>query len=291
MSSPDQIQRILFEQIDVRGVVAGLEASYQAVLARHDYPPVLQRILGEMLAAVSMLSATLKFEGRLLLQAQGEGRVKLLMAECNHHQDLRAIARYDGELEDEPGFARMLQQGRIALTIEPENGHRYQGVVPLEGETLAQCLQAYFERSEQLSTSIQLAADGTRAAGLLLQVLPASGRGDEDWRRVSALAATLGDEELLGLDNETLLYRLFHEEACHLYPPQPLRFRCDCSRQRSAEALKLMTEQELLQILEEQDGSIDVSCQFCNQTYHFDETDIRALFRAPGYLDAAGRIH
>jgi molecular chaperone Hsp33 len=164
-------------------------------------------------------------------------------------------------------------------------------VVPLEGETLAQCLQAYFERSEQLSTSIQLAADGTRAAGLLLQVLPASGRGDEDWRRVSALAATLGDEELLGLDNETLLYRLFHEEACHLYPPQPLRFRCDCSRQRSAEALKLMTEQELLQILEEQDGSVDVSCQFCNQTYHFDETDIRALFRAPGYLDAAGRIH
>lgn len=291
MSNPDQIQRILFEQIDVRGVVAGLEASYREVLARHDYPPVLQRTLGEMLAAVSMLSATLKFEGRLLLQAEGEGQVKMLMAECNQHQDLRAIARYDGELADDLSFDQLLQNGRIALTIEPNKGQRYQGVVPLESETLAQCLQAYFEQSEQLGTSIQLAADGQRAAGLMLQVMPAEGRGDEDWNRVSMLASTLKDEELLQLDNEALLFRLFHEEVCRLYEPQPLRFRCDCSRERSAEALKFMTEQELLEILKEQNGIIDVGCQFCNQTYNFDETDIRALFSEPGYLDKDGRMH
>ncbi|MET4000384.1 Hsp33 family molecular chaperone HslO [Marinobacterium sp. MBR-109] len=291
MSNPDQIQRILFEQIDVRGVVAGLEASYREVLARHDYPPVLQRTLGEMLAAVSMLSATLKFEGRLLLQAEGEGQVKVLMAECNQHQDLRAIARYDGEMADDLSFDQLLQNGRIALTIEPDKGQRYQGVVPLEGETLAQCLQAYFEQSEQLGTSIQLAADGQRAAGLMLQVMPAEGRGDEDWNRVSMLASTLKDEELLQLDNEALLFRLFHEEVCRLYEPQPLRFRCDCSRERSAEALKFMTEQELLEILKEQNGIIDVGCQFCNQTYNFDETDIRALFSEPGYLDKDGRMH
>jgi len=291
MSNPDQIQRILFEQIDVRGVVVGLETSYQEVLARHDYPPVLQRVLGEMLAAVGMLSATLKFEGRLLLQAEGEGQVKMLMAECNRHQDLRAIARYDGELGEDLSFDQLLQNGRIALTIEPEKGQRYQGVVPLENETLAQCLQAYFEQSEQLGTSIQLAADGQRAAGLMLQVMPAEGRGDEDWSRVSMLASTLKDEELLQLDNEALLFRLFHEEVCRLYEPQPLRFRCDCSRERSAEALKFMTEEELLEILKEQNGIIDVGCQFCNQTYNFDETDIRALFSEPGYLDEDGRMH
>jgi molecular chaperone Hsp33 len=291
MSNPDQIQRILFEQIDVRGVVVGLETSYQEVLARHDYPPVLQRVLGEMLAAVGMLSATLKFEGRLLLQAEGEGQVKMLMAECNRHQDLRAIARYDGELGEGLSFDQLLQNGRIALTIEPEKGQRYQGVVPLENETLAQCLQAYFEQSEQLGTSIQLAADGQRAAGLMLQVMPAEGRGDEDWNRVSMLASTLKDEELLQLDNEALLFRLFHEEVCRLYEPQPLRFRCDCSRERSAEALKFMTEEELLEILKEQNGIIDVGCQFCNQTYNFDETDIRALFSEPGYLDEDGRMH
>lgn len=291
MSNPDQIQRILFDQIDVRGVVAGLDGSYQEVLARHEYPQALQRLLGEMLAAVSMLSATLKFEGRLLLQAQGDGAVKLLMAECNHHQDLRAIARYEGEVADDLAFNDLLVNGRIALTIEPENGQRYQGVVPLEHPTLAQCLQAYFEQSEQLGTSIQLAADGQRAAGLMLQVLPAEGAGDEDWSRVSMLASTLKAAELLELDNEELLYRLFHEETCRLYEPQPLRFKCDCSRERSAEALKFMTQEELLEILAQQDGRIDVGCQFCNQQYHFDETDIRALFSEPGYLDQDGRMH
>ncbi|WP_010321549.1 Hsp33 family molecular chaperone HslO [Marinobacterium stanieri] len=291
MSNPDQIQRILFEQIDVRGVVAGLDASYQEVLARHDYPPVLQRLLGEMLAAVSLLSITLKLEGRLLLQAQGEGNVSLLMAECNHHQHLRAIARYEGEVDESLAFNELLEKGRIALTIEPEQGQRYQGVVPLEEATLAGCLQAYFEQSEQLGTSIQLTADGNRAAGLMLQVLPAEETGDEDWSRVSMLASTLSDDELLNLDNEALLFRLFHEETCRLYEPQPLVFQCDCSRERSAEALKFMTEDELLDILEEQNGLIDVGCQFCNQQYHFDETDIRALFSEPGYLDQEGRMH
>ncbi len=291
MSNPDQIQRILFEQIDVRGVVAGLDASYQEVLSRHEYPPVIQRLLGEMLAAVSMLSVTLKFEGRLLLQAQGEGTVSLLMAECNHHQNVRAIARYNGEVDETLAFNELLEKGRIALTIEPEQGQRYQGVVPLEHPTLAECLQAYFEQSEQLGTSIHLAADGTHAAGLMLQVLPAEETGEEDWSRVSMLASTLKDEELLTLDNEALLFRLFHEETCRLYEPESLVFKCDCSRERSADALKFMTEEELLSILAEQNGLIDVGCQFCNQQYHFDETDIRALFSEPGYLDQEGRMH
>lgn len=291
MSNSDQIQRILFDEIDVRGVVARVEDSYQAVLDRAEYPPVLQQVLGEMLAAVSLLSSNLKFEGRLMLQAAGEGAVRVLMAECRNHRDLRAIARYDGEIADDVAFNELLVNGRLALTIEPDNGTRYQGVVPLEKPTLAACLQDYFRQSEQLSTSIQLASDGKRAAGLLLQVLPAAGTGDEDWQRINTLASTLKDKELLDLDNETMLYRLFHEEQCRLYDPDTLRFHCDCSRSRSAEALKMMTEEELLQLAEEHEGVIEAGCHFCNEVYRFDTADIRALFHSTGQLDDSDNVH
>lgn len=291
MSNSDHIQRILFDNMDVRGVVARLDESYQAVLSRAEYPPVLQRVLGEMLAAVSLLSANLKFEGRLILQAQGEGNLRVLMAECTHHQNLRAIARYEGELDEQAGFNELLVNGRLAITIEPDQGSRYQGVVPLEQATLAGCLEDYFRQSEQLPTTICLAADGAHAAGLLVQLLPAAGSGDDDWQRISMLAATLKDEELLQLDNDTMLYRLFHEEPCRLYEPEGLRFHCDCTRTRSAEALKLMTEEELLQLAQEQGGVVEVNCHFCNQLYRFDTADIQALFRNPGVLTDSDSVH
>ncbi len=291
MSNSDQIQRILFDQIDVRGVVARLEDSYAQVLSRAEYPPVIQRVLGEMLAAVSLLSSTLKLEGRLILQAQGEGALKILMAECNHLHDLRAIARYDGDIADDAAFNELLVNGRLALTIEPEQGQRYQGVVPLEGATLAACLESYFRQSEQLPTMIRLVADGAQAAGLLLQVLPAAGHGSDDWQRISMLAATLTDAELLELDNETMLYRLFHEEQCRLYEPEPLQFRCDCSRARSAGALQMMTEEELLSLAQEHGGTIEVTCHFCNELYRFDSADIRALFSNGGPIEPSDSIH
>ncbi|MBV1787874.1 Hsp33 family molecular chaperone HslO [Marinobacterium sp. D7] len=291
MSNSDQIQRILFDQIDVRGVVARVEESYREVLSRASYPPVIQRVLGEMLAAVSLLSSNLKFEGRLLLQAQGEGALRVLMAECRHHHDLRAIARFDGEIDDEAAFNELLVNGRLALTIEPDDGQRYQGVVPLEGATLAECLESYFRQSEQLGTTIKLAADGRRAAGMLLQVLPAAGSGDEDWQRIAMLASTLSDEELLTLDNETMLFRLFHEEQCRLYEPEPLQFNCDCTRSRSANALQMMTEEELLALAQEHGGVIEVSCHFCNQLYRFDSADIRALFSNGGPLEPPEQVH
>lgn len=291
MSNSDHIQRILFDDLDVRGVVSRLEESYQAVLSKATYPPVIQRVLGEMLAAVSLLSSTLKFEGRLSLQAQGEGNLRLLLAECSHHQELRAIARYEGEIDAGVAFNQLLVNGRLAITIEPDEGSRYQGVVPLEQGTLAACLEDYFRQSEQLGTSIRLAADGGRAGGLMVQVLPAKGSGDEDWQRISMLAATVKADELLELDNETLLYRLFHEETCRLYDPEPLRFHCDCSPERSAEALRMMTEEELLKLAAEQGGAIEVRCHFCNQLYTFDSADIQALFRSPGGIGSAEQLH
>lgn len=291
MSNSDHIQRILFDDIDVRGVVSRLDESYQTVLSRASYPPVIQRVLGEMLAAVSLLSSNLKFEGRLSLQAQGEGNLRVLMAECSHHQNLRAIARYDGDIDEQAAFNELLVNGRLAITIEPDKGSRYQGVVPLEQPTLAACLEDYFRQSEQLSTTIRLAADGQRAGGLLVQVLPAAGTGDEDWQRISVLAGTLKDEELLQLDNDTMLYRLFHEEQCRLYEPEPLRFHCDCSRARSADALQMMTEQELMQLAEEQGGVIEVSCHFCNEQYRFDTADIQAMFHSPGTVESSDQVH
>lgn len=290
MSNPDQIQRILFDDMDVRGVVVGLEDSYRQVLDNHQYPSAIAKVLGEMLAAVSLLSTTLKFEGRLLLQAKGEGSVSTLMAECNHQRDCRAIARYEGEVAEDSNLLDMIGDGYLVLTIEPQVGNRYQGFVPLERDSLAACLEDYFERSEQLQTKVQLHADGQSAAGLMLQVLPAAGTGSDDWERLAMLAQTLSDKELLELDNETLLFRLFHEEPCRLFPADAVQFRCDCSRTRSANALKMMTEQELLEILAEQ-GKIEVGCQFCNSSYAFDETDVRAMFSDSANIPPSEELH
>jgi molecular chaperone Hsp33 len=291
MSNPDQIQRILFDQLDIRGVVVGLESAYQEILALHEYPPAIKNALGEMLAAVSLLSSTLKFDGRLLLQAQGSGPIKAIMAEINHQRECRAIARYEGEIPDNTSVIDLLgEQGYLVITVEPEEGQRYQGIVPMEKSDLAGCLTDYFEQSEQLNTQIHLASDGEQAAGFLLQVMPAAGTKEQDWEHISHIGATLSGDELLTLDNETLLFRLFHQDQCRLYDPESIRFRCDCSRERSGNALQFMTEQELLDMIEEQ-GIIEVSCQFCHARYAFDETDIRAMFTDSAHVQKSDQIH
>jgi len=292
MSSSDQIQRILFDEIDVRGALVGLEQAYAEVLSRADYPERLQIVLGELLAAVVLLTSNLKIEGRVSLQAQGEAGVKILMAECTHNNHVRGIARFEeSEIPDEQRFDQLLKNGRMALTIEPSTGQRYQGVVPLEGATVSECLERYFSQSEQLPTKIQLAADGKRAAGMLTQVLPAAGAGAADWEHIVALAHTLTADELLTLDNETLLYRLYHEEQVRLFEPDEIIFNCECSRERSANAMQMMTEDELLTVAEEQGGEIEMSCQFCNEVYRFDTADIRALFHNDGRLSDEGSLH
>ncbi|MEH6575605.1 MAG: Hsp33 family molecular chaperone HslO [Amphritea sp.] len=290
MSSPDQIQRVIFENANIRSVLAGLQDSYQQVIELHEYPGVIRNILGEMLAAVSLLSATLKFDGRLMLQAQSGNQVKVLMAECSHQRDLRAIARFEGDVPEGASFCELLQGGQLVITIEPDKGKRYQGVVPLEGTTLSQCLETYFSRSEQLPTQIHLVADEQRAAGFLLQVMPAKGDSENDWQHFSHLGATLSDDELLALDNETLLRRLFHEEECRLYDPEPVQFHCDCSHKRTAEVLKYMTQEELEEILKEE-GVIEVNCQFCNENYQFDQADIAMLFSGTANIEASDQIH
>jgi len=278
MDNNDQIQRILFDDIDVRGVVTSLEQSYQDIIALHNYPPVIEQVLGQMLAAVTILSTNLKFNGKLILQAKGEGSVSALMAECNHLNQCRAIAQFDEHIAQDLSFRQMLESGHLVLTIEPDVGQRYQGFVPLENETLAECLADYFQRSEQLDTQFSLACDGVKARGLMLQVLPAAQSGSEDYQRLSMLAKTLKVTELLSLDNNTLLFRLFHEEKCRLFSGENISFKCQCSRERSEGALKLLDNKELREIIGER-GSIDIDCQFCNSKYSFDASDVEQICR------------
>lgn len=290
MSDSDQIQRILFDELDVRGVLTGLDSAYIDALAKHDYPPVIRRILGEMMAAATILSANLKFEGRLILQAQGKGNIQTLMAESTDKQELRSIARFDGEIDESASFTELMAGGALAITIDPQKGQRYQGYVPLEGDTLSECLEAYFRYSEQLNSQLHLACDGEKAAGFLLQVLPADGGVAEDWEHISQLGATLKTEELLGLDNQTLLYRLFHDDNCRLHASSPVVFRCDCSRDRTAQSLRFMTEGELHEIAAAE-GAVEVACQFCNTHYRFDDADITAMFSATGYAPGSDATH
>lgn len=283
----DILQRFLFEDTDVRGEIVRLHDSYQDVLAPRQDPPAVAALLGEFLAAASLLGSTLKFEGTLTLQAQGNGQVPLIMAETTHDRAIRAIRGIRGIVRGAGqatacDFAGLVGQGNLAITLDPLRGERYQGIVALEGHSLATSLDAYFARSEQLPTRLWLAADGHTAAGLLLQALPVQAIPDADartnlWQHLTMLADTLKPRELLALPPETLLYRLFHEETVRLLDSQSVRFRCSCSQERTARALVQLGETEARDIIAEH-GMIEMRCEFCQHAYRFSPTDLDTLF-------------
>ncbi len=293
----DQTQRFLFDDNDVRGETATLTESYQHVLAKHAYPEPVAQLLGELLAAAALLVGTLKFDGLLSLQARSDGPVPLLMVECSSDREVRGIARYHAEqIAPDATLRELMPEGMLAITVEPAKGQRYQGIVGLEGVDLAACLSEYFAASEQLPTRFWLAADSRRACGLLLQQLPADRIHDPEereasWQHLRTLADTLSAEELLGLDTETVLHRLYHEESLRLFEAQPIRFRCSCSRERSANALVSLGQHDAEQLLQEQGGTITVDCQFCNEHYVFDAADIGQLFAGGGIQPASDTRH
>lgn len=263
----DQLRRFIFENSDVRGEHVSLDQSYRDILATHHYPPAVANLLGEFCAAVSLLSATLKFEGSLILQVRGDGEVPLIMAEANAQGEIRAIAQgAQHAMSDD--FQRLLGSGQLAITIDPKQGKRYQGIVTLDGSSLGTCLENYFRQSEQLSTRLWLGADGQCAAGLLLQELPSPHPDPQQWQHVSTLADTLTGDELLTLDTETLLYRLYHQDPLRLFEPKAICFKCSCSRERIEQALRSLGEDEIDSILAEQ-GQVETHCEFCNRRYVF----------------------
>lgn len=293
----DYTQRFIFDESDVRGELVALERSYAEVLAKHTYPEPVAQLLGEMLAAAALLVGTLKFDGLMVLQANSSGSVPMLMVEISSEREIRGIARYDeARINPGDGLRDMMPDGTLTMTIDPRKGRRYQGVVALDGVDLSDSLTSYFALSEQLATRFWLNADGTRARGLLLQQLPVDRLKDPEdraasWQHVTTLAGTLTAEELLSLDNETVLHRLFHDDAVRLFDIQPLEFRCSCSRERSGNALISLGLEDAQQLVIEHNGHIEIDCQFCNQRYLFDAADVAQLFAGGGVDSPAGTHH
>ncbi|MEZ5569589.1 MAG: Hsp33 family molecular chaperone HslO [Halioglobus sp.] len=280
--------RFLFEEADIRGEYASLDDSYRELLAIHDYPEDIARLLGEFLAATVILSTTLKFEGKLILQASSRGQVSLLMAECDHQLNVRGIAR---RTEHDAGAGPLLSDGQLAITIDPVGGQRYQGIVPLSDASLARSLDAYFEHSEQLKTRVWLAADGERACGLLLQqlplrVTPQAQEREQQWEHVEQLANTLGSEELVAGEGLSLLHKLFHQDPLRVFEPRAVRFACSCSRERTLGALSTLAPRELEELLIEM-GTITMDCEFCNSQYRFTREDLTSALG----LDESKTLH
>jgi molecular chaperone Hsp33 len=278
---PDIRQRFYFANSPVRGEIVQTQDCLNEIFERHAYPIIIQKLLAEFVTACVLLTATLKLEGRLSLQARGNGALKMMMAECNHHHQVRAIAQLTegAEFADEASLNDLLGDGLLVITLEPENGQRYQGVVELTGDNLADYLENYFSQSEQLPTRLWLAANQTQGAGLLLQALPQS-QEDEDedrWTRLVQMTQTIKAEELLTLNADEVLYRLYHEEEVTLPESQAVTFSCTCSREGTAQALLSIGQAECEDILAEQ-GDIRLNCQFCHTEYVFDLKQINQLF-------------
>ncbi len=280
----DILRRFVFENAPVRGEIVRLNATWRAVLERHTYPRVVRDVLGEYLAASALLSGTIKYDGALTLQIQGSGPITLMIAECTSKRTLRGLAHWTGDVAS-GSLSDLTGSGQLAITIDPGPGmDRYQGIVELHGDSIAEALGGYLERSEQLDTRLWLSADGEVATGLLLQKLPegqhAAENEDEDlWNRAVQLASTVTPEELLDLAPRQLIHRLFHEEDVRLFESEPVSFRCGCSRDRVRTMLRAMGPDEVHDILREQ-GSVSVTCEFCNQKYEFDAVDAEQLFAA-----------
>lgn len=279
MNDPDNLSRFLFERTAIRGNLVHLDASWRAILANHDYPEGVRALLGDAMAAVALLAATIKFDGSLVLQAQGQGPVRTVVAQVTHERTIRGLAHWDGEVPVAGSLAERFGSGHLVLTVERREAEPYQGVVPLEGNSLADAIERYFRDSEQLPTRLWLAADEQRAAGLLLQRLPDDTALEEDWNRIGMLAATITPAELLQLSRNKLLHRLFHEEEVRLFDSEPIAFRCSCSRTRIADTVRLLGEDEVNSLLDDQ-GVVQVTCEFCNREYRLDPVDVRQLFAA-----------
>ncbi len=299
----DSLHHFLFEDqlnkpTPIRGNLVHLNQTFQLAMQHQTLPKVLKQALGELMAASALLAATLKMEGALVLQLQSKGALKLLVVECSHDLisglNLRATAKWDEMLTMEIegySFIELIEHGQFVITLDPTIGEAYQGIVPIEGETIAEMLRNYMLRSQQIDTSLWLHCDGESASGLLLQKLPNLGELDADaWNRVNILAQTVTDEELKNLAAETLLMRLFAEEDVRLFEAKPTQFRCSCSKAKVGNMLRLLGKQEVESILTELD-KVEVNCDFCNKQYVFDAVDAAQILATETTVSGSSARH
>ena len=284
----------MFDGADVRGAVVSLDVSWREVLLRRRYPRSVRSLLGEAYAAAALLGSTLKFRGSLALQTQAANSdtpVRLMVVECNADLGMRAMAKLGTGVVGEGGaltLPELIGDGKLVITLDPQDGQApYQGVVPLTGDRLNLALEHYMLHSEQLDTRIWLAADETRAAGLLIQRIPGAGgktgappAAAPRWADAALLASTILSTELLALAPRQLLRRLFHEYDLRVFEERTARFTCSCSRERVAGMLHMLGREEVESLLAER-GEVRVDCEFCNQAYTFDAVDAAQLFIPP----------
>jgi molecular chaperone Hsp33 len=303
MNSPtqpgDEVRRFIVENRPVRGHWVRLEGAWRELRAHREYPEPVRELLGQAVAASVLLAASLKFNGTLTLQLQGNGAVRLLVAQCTHDFRLRAVANFDevaveGAMAESHGgaaFRRLVgTEGRVLVTIESdEKASRYQGIVPLSGESLADSLETYFASSEQLPTRVLLAADGQRGVGVLVQKLPDPANADESdmkavWEEAQRGIERLSTTDLLLRPVEELLERGFAAYDMRLFKGSPVQFECRCSEGRVSSLLRALGADEVRDVLNEQ-GAVTVTCEFCHRPYRFDAVDVEALFAD---VDAGG---
>ena len=284
----DQLHRFIFDEAHIRGELVQLKDSLYALFDTQDYPPCLQQLLAEMMLATSLLTATLKFEGEISMQLQSKGKLKYAVISGSDDQKLRGIARWDGELNDESFEQLTREEGTLAITIMPKKGQQYQSIVALNKPTLAACLKAYFQQSEQLATEIILhtcLSEGQPvAAGILLQSLPESDTSFQEqndaFEHLTHLTHTITTEEITRLPVTDILHRLYHEEQVKLFEAVRVCFSCTCSRERISHALSTIPRSELMSILEEKEN-ITTNCQYCSTEYVFTTEEIIEIIGAP----------
>lgn len=297
----DTLQRFIFENAAVRGELVEISETWKQIQARKDYPAPVRTLLGELLAAAALLTANLKFKGMMILQMHGDGPVKLLVIECDSDLRLRATAKLaaDAVIPEDAGLNQLVNahgQGRFVITLDPADklpGQQpYQGIVPLDGESVAIAIENYMLRSEQLDTKLWLAADENVARGLLLQKLPRDGGSGtqvaddlEAWNHTVVLASTLRKEEMLSTDINTLLRRLFWEETIRVFEPAHPSFHCSCSREKVGNMLIMLGKPEIDAALDDL-GKLSINCDFCGQHYEFDKVDCAQLFATDNTRDA-----
>ncbi|KTC88001.1 MULTISPECIES: Hsp33 family molecular chaperone HslO [Legionella] len=282
MKDTDSLQRFMFEHASIRGEIAHLKETYQTILNQRPYPPMVKNLLGEAMISCLLLTGSIKFEGDISLQFQGDKRLPLLLVQCNHQLHLRAFALYQENLEI-ADYAEAFLKGKMVLTINQHNSTKaYQSMVPLQSTSMSENLMYYFAQSEQVATRLWLAVNDDMAAGMLLQLMPDQDtvQREQFWEYAVQLGQTVSEDELLNLNNETLLHRLYHETELRIFDSRKVSFKCRCSEEKMKDVLKILGEEEAQKLLQEK-GKVEISCDFCNKQYSYDPIDITMLFRKP----------
>lgn len=280
MKKCDSLQRFIFEHANIRGEIAYLQESYQTILKQRFYPPLVKHLLGEALISCLLMVGSIKFKGDFTLQFQGDSRFSLLLVQCDHQYHLRAFAKCQENLTTED-YAQAFLQGKMVITINPYNQTQaYQSIVPIQSTSMSENLMHYFAQSEQIPTQVWLAINEDKAAGMLLQLLPDQDtlQREQFWEYAVQLGQTITEGELLTLENETILHRLYHETEVRVFDSQSVSFQCRCTEDKMKHVLTTLGEADAKELLEER-GQIEVTCDFCSRQYVFDAIDITMLFR------------